>query len=168
MDIMGTFQYEDDAISAAEGLHAAGIKNVSLMSPIPMHAAEKALGLGKSNVRKFTLIGAILGGLGGFAMCVATALVFIMPTGGRAVVALPPYLLITYETTILIGVLSTLAGFFLVAKLPAWKNRPYRTEANVNRFVVAVENPSSNEAKEAEQIIQQAGALGIEQTGDTL
>ena len=168
MDITGTFQYEEDAISAAQGLHAAGIKNVSLMSPIPMHAAEKALGLGKSNVRKFTLIGAILGGLGGFSMCVATALVFIMPTGGRAIIALPPYLLITYETTILIGVLSTLAGFFLVAKLPAWKNRPYRAEANVNRFVVAVENPSSNEVKKAEQIIRGAGALGIEQTGDTL
>jgi len=101
-------------------------------------------------------------------MCVATALVFIMPTGGRAIIALPPYLLITYETTILIGVLSTLAGFFLVAKLPAWKNRPYRAEANVNRFVVAVENPSSNEVKKAEQIIRGAGALGIEQTGDTL
>ena len=168
MDITGTFKYEEDAVSAAKSLSAAGFASVSLMSPIPMHAAEKAMGLRKSNVRKFALFGAIFGGLAGFAMCVITALVFIMPTGGRAVIALPPYLLITYETTILIGVLSTLAGFFLVAKLPAWNNRPYRPEAHVNRFVIAVENTRSSQASQAEQIIRDAGAVEIQQTGDTL
>ncbi|NIO80764.1 MAG: DUF3341 domain-containing protein, partial [Candidatus Aminicenantes bacterium] len=61
-----------------------------------------------SPVRKFSLAGAIIGGLSGFAMATACALVFILPTGGRAIIAFPPFLVITYEMTILIGVLSTL------------------------------------------------------------
>lgn len=166
MGIAAVFKYEEDVVAAAKNLRAAGFEDISLMSPIPMHAAEEAVGLHKSNVRRFALFGAIVGALGGFAMCVATALVFIMPTGGRAVIALPPYFLITYESTILIGVLSTLIGFFLVSRLPAWRNRPYRPEANVDRFVVVVEDAEGEKTAQVEQIIREAGAEEIQKMED--
>ena len=128
-----------------------------------MEEAQEVVGLGKSPVRHFSLAGAIFGALFGFGMSVATALTFILPTGGRAIIAVPPYLIITYEMTILMGVIFTLIGFHFVSGLPAWRDKPYLPSANVDRFVVVVENAAGDQAARAEAIIREAGAEEIQQ-----
>ena len=162
MTLLAFFTHEDTAIEAARSLRDQGVTGVELFSPIPLHGAEEALGLGKSRVRVFTLLGGILGAIGGFTLCVWTATQFILPTAGRAVIALPPYLLITYESTILLGTLMTLLGFFVVGRFPAWKDRTYRPASNVDRFVVSVEG---TEAGPAEGMLRAAGAESIEREG---
>ena len=158
MAIMGTFMYEEDFISAAENLKSSGFDNISLLSPLPLEEAQEVLGLGKSPVRRFALAGAIIGAISGFAMAAGTALVFILPTGGRAIITIPPYLIITYEMTILFGVLFTLLGFHFVSGLPAWRDKPYLPSANIDRFVVVVEGAEADQAARAEAIIRDAGA----------
>ena len=158
MAIMGTFMYEEDFLSAAENLKTSGFDNISLLSPLPLEEAQEVLGLGKSPVRRFALAGAIIGAISGFAMAVGTALVFILPTGGRAIITIPPYLIITYEMTILFGVLFTLLGFHFVSGLPAWRDRPYLPSANIDRFVVVVEGAEADQVARAEAIIRDAGA----------
>ncbi len=158
MAIMGTFMYEEDFLSAAENLKSSGFDNISLLSPLPLEEAQEVLGLGKSPVRRFALAGAIIGALSGFAMAAGTALVFILPTGGRAIITIPPYLIITYEMTILFGVLFTLIGFHFVSGLPAWRDRPYLPSANIDRFVVVVEGAEADQIARAEAIIRDAGA----------
>ncbi len=162
MAIVGTFAYEEDFLAAAENLQSSGFDNISLLSPLPLEEAQQVLGLGKSRVRHYSLAGAIIGALSGFAMSVATALVFILPTGGRAIITVPPYLIITYEMTILFGVLFTLIGFHFVSGLPAWRDRPYLPSANIDRFVVVVENAAGDQAARAEAIIREAGAEEIQ------
>ncbi len=158
MAIMGTFMYEEDFLSAAENLKTSGFDNISLLSPLPLEEAQEVLGLGKSPVRRFALAGAIIGAISGFAMAAGTALVFILPTGGRAIITIPPYLIITYEMTILFGVLFTLMGFHFVSGLPAWRDRPYLPSANIDRFVVVVEGAEADQVARAEAIIRDAGA----------
>ncbi|MCY3940073.1 MAG: DUF3341 domain-containing protein [Gammaproteobacteria bacterium] len=159
MTLLASFAHEDAALDAARALRENGVDGVDLYSPIPLHGADEALGLGKSMVRVFTLLGGILGAIGGFTLCVWTATRFILPTAGRPVITLPPYLLITYESTILLGTLMTLLGFFVVARLPAWRDRTYRASSNVDRFVISVAGPG---ASDAEEILRAAGAESIE------
>ncbi len=166
MAIMGTFAYEEDFLAAAENLLTSGFENISLLSPVPLEEAQKVLGLGKSPVRRFSLAGALFGAAAGFAMSVATALVFILPTGGRAIITVPPYLVITYEMTILFGVLFTLLGFHFVSGLPAWRDKPYTESANIDRFVVVVEGTAGEQAAQAEAIIRGAGAEEIKHVED--
>lgn len=158
MTLLASFVHEDTAVSAAAALRAQGVENFELFSPIPLHGAEPALGLGKSKVRVFTLTGALLGAVGGFALCVWTATRFVLPTAGRPIIALPPYLLITYETTILLGVLATLLGFFVVGRFPAWEDRVYHPSSNVDRFVISV---AGSAAGQAEDILRASGAESI-------
>ncbi|MBI4006352.1 MAG: DUF3341 domain-containing protein [Gammaproteobacteria bacterium] len=160
-NIMALFQYQDDFLNAARKLKASGFDRISLMTPIPMHDAEKIAGLDKSPVRRFSLIGAILGGLSGFAMATACALVFILPTGGRAIITFPPFLVISYEMTILIGVLSTLLGFHIVSGLPAWRDKPYRMETSIDRFSLVVGFDPDDDPALAEKIMRDAGAEKI-------
>lgn len=162
MAVVGTFAYEDDFLSAARSLKSSGFDDISLLTPLPMEEAQEVLELGKSKVRRFSLAGALIGALSGFGMAVATALVFILPTAGRPVIPFPPYLVITYEMTILLGVFFTLIGFHVVSGLPAWRDKPYLPSANVDRFVVVVEGATGDKAAQAETIIRQAGAEDVQ------
>lgn len=163
MAVVGSFQYEEDFLAAARQLRTSGFGEISLLSPLPLEEAQEVLELGKSKVRRFSLAGALLGAASGFAMAVSTALVFILPTGGRAIIAVPPYLVITYEMTILLGVLFTLIGFHVVSGLPAWRDKPYLPSANVDRFVVVVEDVAGDRAAQAESIIRNSGAVEVQQ-----
>jgi len=167
MAIMGTFAYEEDFLAAAENLTTSGFDNISLLSPVPLEEAQKILGLGKSPVRRFSLAGAIIGAISGFAMAAGTALVFILPTSGRAIITIPPFLIITYEMTILFGVLFTLLGFHFVSGLPSGRDRPYLEAASIDRFVVVVEGADGEQAAKAETIIRQAGADEIQHVEDS-
>ena len=166
MAILGTFAFEEDFLAAAKNLTASGFDNISLLSPLPLEEAQEVLGLHKSPVRHFSLAGAILGAIGGFAMAVGTSLVFILPTGGRAIITIPPFLIITYEMTILFGVLFTLLGFHFVSGLPAWRDRPYLSSASSDKFVVVVEGVSVDEVARADAIIREAGAEEIQHLED--
>jgi len=156
--VMALFQYEEEVVQAARELRKSGFENLSLMSPIPLHDAEVALGLDKSPVRRFSLIGAIVGCIFGFALASASALVFILPTGGRAIITVPPFLIISYEMTILMGVLATLIGFFVISRLPAWTDAAYREESSVDRFSLVVDVGADGDREAAEKIIREAGA----------
>ncbi len=162
MAILGTFAFEEDFLAAAKNLQSSGFDNISLLSPLPLEEAQEVLGLGKSPVRHFSLAGAILGAIGGFAMAAGTALVFILPTGGRAIITIPPFLIITYEMTILFGVLFTLLGFHFVSGLPAWRDKPYLSSAGIDKFVVVVEDVAADQVARADAIIRDAGAEEIQ------
>ena len=166
MVIMGTFAFEEDFLAAAKNLTSSGFDNISLLSPLPLVEAQEVLGLDKSPVRHYSLAGAIIGAISGFAMAAGTALVFILPTGGRAIITVPPFLIITYEMTILLGVLFTLMGFHFVSGLPAWRDKPYVSSASVDRFVVVVEGAAAEQVARAEAIIRDAGADEIEHVED--
>ena len=167
MAIVGAFTFEEDFLAAARDLKSSGFDDISLLSPLPLEEAQEVLGLGKSPVRRFSLAGAVIGAISGFALAAGTGLVFILPTGGRAIITVPPYLIITYEMTILFGVLFTLLGFHVVSGLPAWRDKPYLPSANIDRFVVVVEGTDGEQAARAETIIRQAGADEIRHVEDS-
>jgi hypothetical protein len=158
INVMGVFQFEDEFISALRKLKGSGFDGLTAMSPIPLHEADHILGFGKSPVRRFTLAGTLIGATVGFAMTVLTAVTFILPTSGRPIITIPPYLVISYEMTILFGVLFTLLGFHVVSGLPAWRDKIYHPVSGVDRFTVVVECSDGENSKLAENIILESGA----------
>ncbi|MGE4615691.1 MAG: DUF3341 domain-containing protein [Gammaproteobacteria bacterium] len=159
--VMGMFRYQEDSLDAAKKLKSSGFANPQMMSPVPVHDAYEVLEYGVSSVRRFSLMGAIVGAISGFSLAVACALVFILPTGGRAIIAVPPFLIITYEMTILFGVLATLLGFHFVSGLPAWRDAPYRREVIVDRFSVVVDYEEESQRADAERLLREAGAEDV-------
>lgn len=159
--VIGVYRYLDDLKEATRRLKSAGYEDIEVFSPIPLHGIEEILGPKKSILRRISLGGAIAGGIGGFLMAALCALVFVLPTGGRPVVPWPPFLLITYETTILVGTLATLVGFFISANLPAWKDRPYVPAMSNDRFGVHV-GCGVDEVDDAEAIMRDYGAETVE------
>jgi hypothetical protein len=163
VNALGLFHDAESALAAAGQLQEAGFARPELMSPIPIHGVEEVLGPKKSVIRRFTLFGGIFGGLSGFALAAGTAVLYAHPTGGRPIITIPPYLIITYEMTILFGILATVLGFLFSARFPAIRERVYVPETAINKFAVTVLCDSDDLVRRAEAILQQAGAEDIRQ-----
>jgi hypothetical protein len=131
------------------------------MSPIPIHGVEEVLGPKKSVIKRFTLFGGIFGGTAGFAMAAGTAVLFPHPTGGRPIITFPPFLIISYEMTILCGILATVLGFLISARFPAIRERVYVPEAAVDKFAVTVLCESEEQLSLAQTILRETGAQDV-------
>ena len=165
--VMGVFQYEDDLLRLLPRLREAGFARPVVLSPVPLeHELEHIYGPRKSPVRRFSLVGGLTGAVGGFAMATACALVFILPVDGRPVIAFPPFLVISYEATILLGVLFTLLGFHVVSGLPAWQDHPYDERFGVDRFGLIVPCADQGQRAEAQRLIRGAGAEDVREVED--
>ena len=165
--VVGLFGDPESALAAAGSIQTANLGTPELMSPVPMEGVEEVLGEKKSVIKRFSLFGAIFGGVLGFLLAAITAVLYAHPTGGRPIITFPPYLIITYELTILFGIVFTVIGFFVSARLPnrlwtAWwkqdENRPYVPEAAVDKFAVSVSCASNENVQQAETILRTAGA----------
>ena len=165
--VVGLFGDPESALTAAGSIQTADLGTPELMSPVPMEGVEEVLGEKKSVIKRFSLFGAIFGGVSGFLLAAITAVLYAHPTGGRPIITFPPYLIITYELTILFGIVFTVIGFFVSARLPnglwtAWwkqdENRPYVPEAAVDKFAVSVSCANAASVQQAESILRTAGA----------
>lgn len=161
MNALGLFHDPESALEAAGRLKGAGFARPELMSPIPIHGVEEVLGPKKSVIRRFTLFGGIFGGLAGFAMAAGTAVLFPHPTGGRPIITFPPFLIISYEMTILFGILATVLGFLVSARFPAIRERVYVPEAAVDKFAVTVLCESEEQLSLAQTILRETGAQDV-------
>lgn len=154
---VGLFRNPDAALAAAGRLKAAGFAALDLMSPIPLHGVEEALGKKRSAIKRFTFFGALFGGLSGFALAAGTAVLYLHPTGGRPIIPFPPFLIIAYEMAILCGILGTVLGFLISARLPVIHERVYVPEAAIDKFAVTVSCESLERAQRAAAILREAG-----------
>ena len=156
--LLGLFTYADNLIAAAEKLKSAGF-GITIFSPVPLdHELEHAFGERKNYIKYFTLAGAIAGFLGGTILAIGTAIIHILPRGGRAIAPLTPTVIISYETSILIGVLFTIAGFFIMARLPSFRKKIYDPKISVDSFGLLVEDIAGERIDEVKKIMSEQGA----------
>ena len=75
-------------------------------------------------MRLFTVIGALTGTATGFFLTIWTSLKWELVTGGKAPVSIPPFIIIAFELTILLGGLATALAVLILAQLPKLKPSP--------------------------------------------
>jgi molybdopterin-containing oxidoreductase family membrane subunit len=158
--VLGVFAYVDAAVAAIRELRARGFGAISTYSPVPLAEFEEALtghGLPRSPVRLFTLVGALTGTACGFALTIWSSLKWGLITGGKPVVSIPPFVVIAFECTILLGGLCTLLGLLVTARLP-WRGSPrYDPRFSADRFGIEVACAPGDGGRVAE-ILRQFGA----------
>lgn len=160
--VMGIYYYVDDAAEAVRALRAAGHRDLSVFSPIPYHELEQAQEQGPSLVRWITFVGGVLGLTGGLALCVYSALSYPMVVGGKELTSLPPFMVIGYESMILLGALANLAGMLALARLPQVRSAaPYDPRFSEDRIGVWV--PCAGEAAQrVQETMRGAGAEEVQ------
>jgi len=119
--VVGVFAKATDFLDAVDKVHDHALYGMETYAPLRVDELEPLLGRGKSPVRYWTLIGALCGLAGGFALAIGSALVDNLIVGGKHPVSIIPYCVIGFEGTILLGALGNFIGMLVYARLPRWK-----------------------------------------------
>lgn len=156
--VLGLFAHMDAAIQAIAKLRQAGLGRMRVYSPVPRHEIVDAAKPGISPVRIFALVGGVSGTAAGFGLAVWTTLQMKTIISGKPILSWPPYFVIGFELTVLIGALATMVGFLILAALPRLRlRRGYDPKFSDDRFGIFVLcDPGRRD--DAKQILQTAGA----------
>ena len=169
--ILALFNNFEEAEGAIRALRAAKIDgfnfdNLTLKSPIEHHEVEELLGERSAPVQRFTLVGALLGGLLGFFLISgAQANFYAQLKGGKPIVPFPPNFVLTYEMFILGGVFVSILGFLICAGLPAKRSPLYSAKVSEDQIGILIKAEDQAMAKiksvfvtfEATEIQEEAG-----------
>jgi len=161
VSMLGVFDALDTAVDAVERLRKAKAGKLTVFSPLPSHDLEHAMHPPQSAVRLFTLVGGLTGTATGFALPTWTSMDWPLVTGGKPIISMPAWVIIGFELTILFGALSTVAGMFILARLP--NRKPlivYDPSFSSDRFGVQIDPLAGREAQ-AREILSSAGAVEI-------
>jgi hypothetical protein len=163
--LLASFVHVDAAADAIRALRARGMRNLVVYSAAPNHEIEEALEHRVSPVRLFTLVGGLTGCAAGFGMTLWMSYDWPTVVGGKPIGSLPPYVVIGFELTILLGALSTVAAVALFSILMGRRGVPYDPRFSDDQIGVFV--PATQDlAKQLEQLLRNAGAVEVRYEGE--
>lgn len=163
--VLGEFASAPAMLAGVDALRRGGYDDLETFTPFDIPEVDERMGIGRS--RLGWLVAA-----GGLAGLVAAYLIqwwanvhdYPLNSGGRPVHAVPAFLLVTFEGTVLVAAFAAFFGLLIWLRLPRlWApideidgfNR-----ASVDRFWIAVGGVDRNERRdEAQRILQGAGAV---------
>lgn len=168
--LVAEFAEPEPMLQAAEALREEGWR-VELHTPFPVKGMEDALGFRERTVPHAFLIGGIAGALSGFLIQAYANWVFPLDVGGRPLIAMPAFMLIIFELTVLGSVLTGLATMFVRNRLPRLHHPLFDAErfhlASDNRFFVSLLLDGRDEA-EARAAMERMGPASVDKVGGEL
>ncbi len=158
--VVASFIHVDAAVDAIRALRAKGYRDLVVHTPAPNHEIEEALDHGVSPVRLFTLVGGLTGCAAGFAMTIWMSYDWPLVVGGKTIASIPPYVVIGFELTILMGALSTVAAVALFSVLMGKRGTPYDPRFSDDMIGIYVPT-AAHQLAPIEQLLRSAGAVEV-------
>jgi hypothetical protein len=158
--VLASFIHVDAAVEAIRALRARGHRNLVVYSAAANHEIEEALDHSVSPVRLFTLIGGLTGCAAGFGMTIWMSLDWPVLVGGKPIASIPPYVVIAFELTILLGALSTVTAVALFSVLMGKRGIAYDPSFSDDQIGVFVP-AGGDQVRPVEQLLRSAGAVEV-------
>lgn len=163
--IKAVYRHMDCLVNGIHDLKTAGFRDLTVLTPFPRHEVEELLYEGEpSPVRWFTLVGGIFGATMAFTMAslMSANWPMIIP-GGKPLVSVPPFIVITFEGTILWGSLFTFVGLLLFCRLPA-RGLPEAVKDprfSNDHFGIVLERVGAQDEAKIKHILEHSGAIEV-------
>ena len=148
---------------AIKQVRKSGYKIHDVYTPFPIHGLDKAMGLRDTSLHTAGFVYAIMG--------TTTALTFItwifttdwpMNIGGKPNFALPAWIPITFELTVLFSAVGMVLTFCYLCQLaPFVKKDHFRLRSTDDLFVMAIECTSKTNEEQATAFLAQLGGKDI-------
>ena len=159
--VVGVFPHLDSLVEAIEELKSEKVGDFTVYTPTPRHEIEHAVHAPTSVVRRFTLIGGVLGCTFGYWIAIWTSKYWPLVVGGKAVASWIPYTIFGFEVMVLVGSLSTVAGLLANARVPRLTTAVgYDRRFTHGDFGIWVET-MPDQVQAAEQVMRRHGALEV-------
>ena len=117
--VMAEFATPQALLDAVHRCRSTSFRHLEAYSPFSIDGLPEALGFTRNRVPLLTLIGGMLGGLGGYFMQWYSAVVdYPINAGGRPLHAWPAFIPATFELAVLGAALAAFFGFLALNGLP--------------------------------------------------
>jgi hypothetical protein len=157
-------------LKAAKTLREEGWR-IELHLPFPVKGMKEALGFHDRTVPHAFVIGGVTGAVGGFLIQAYANWAFPLDIGGRPLIAVPAFMLIVFELTVLCSVLTGLATMFVRNRLPRLHYPLFDAKrfhlASDDRFFVSLSLDGRDEG-EARAAMERMGPASVEKVGGEL
>ncbi len=168
--IVGNFTDEAVLFPAVKKVRRAGYKLHDVFTPFPIHGLDKEMGLRDTSLHTAGFIYGITGtstavGFITWALTIDWAINF----GGKPYFALPAWIPVTFELTVLFAAVGMVLTFCWLCQLaPFVKKDHFNPRSTDDTFVMAIECTSATNEEEAVKFLQAAGATDVKvETKDT-
>lgn len=159
--VVGVFNEIDAAVEAIEELQQEKLGALTVYSPTPRHEFDHAIIARPSPVRRFTLIGGLLGATFGYWIAIWASDYWPLVVGGKAVASWVPYTIFGFEVMVLFGALATVFGLLINSRVPRLTMTvgydPRFSGGNYGIFVEC----SPEDAAAAETVMRNSGAVEV-------
>ncbi len=160
--ILGLFEDPDDMMHGIDKLQENKINIYDVYTPMPIHGIENKLGVKRSRLPIVAFCAGVTGGLTAFSMIYYMMVTdWPMNIGGKPNFALPDFIPITFEWTVLFCAFGMVAAFFVRNHLfPGRAPRVMEFRATADRFVIAIDAKSGDNEK-IDSLLKEAGAIEV-------
>lgn len=162
--VVGCFDDEEILFLAIKKVRSAGYKIHDVYTPFAVHGLDKALGLRETRLHTAGFIYGITG--------TATALAFIswiftsdwpLNIGGKPHFALPAWIPIIFEITVLFAAVGMVLTFCYLCQLaPFLKKHHFHSRATDDLFVMVIECIAKTKISELKNFMGNTGAIQID------
>jgi hypothetical protein len=164
--IRAIFDDFDSLKSALGALKQANLRDYEAYGPTNLEDLADLMPKKGSPVRIWATVGAIIGLIAFWWMCVASALLYSLITGGKPPWSNIPFVIPAYEGTILLGAIGVFAAIIHYARLA---RRPlslaYDTRFSGDAFGIVVRATKSDTGR-VTGLLQQSGATEVTQVDE--
>ena len=161
--ILGLFEDPDEMIDGIHRLQQKIIPIYDVYTPMPIHGIEVKLGIKDSRLGYAAFCFGCTGGIVAFSM-LYYMLVLDWPQniGGKPNFAIPDFIPITFEWTILFTAFGMVLTFFYATNLfPGRAPRVMDLRATDDRFVIAIDARGNVPHTDITKILNEAGAVEV-------
>jgi hypothetical protein len=161
--VVGCFEEEGTLFEAVKSVRKKGYKMQDVYTPFPIHGLDKAMGLRDTSLHTAGFIYAITG--------TATALSFIswvftadwpLNIGGKPHFALPAWIPIMFELTVLFSAVGMVLTFCYLCQLaPFVKKHHFHLRATDDLFVMVIECNAKTNEEEVSAFLKSVGAIEV-------
>jgi hypothetical protein len=162
--ILGVYDDEDEVLHAVSAVKAKGIKIEDVFTPFPIHGLDVAVGHARTRLPIAAFMFGTLGLICALAL-ISYTMVFDWPMiiGGKDFFALPNWIPVTFEGTVLFTAFGLVTTFCVSNNLyPGNKAEPLDLRITDDKFVMAI-NVDKNKVSAADikKALKDSGAIEV-------
>jgi Protein of unknown function (DUF3341) len=161
--VVGCFEDENVLFPAVSKVRKSGYKIHDIYTPYPVHGLDKAMGLRETSLHTAGFMFGLTG--------TTTAVTFMtwsftkdwpVNIGGKPNFALPAWIPITFELTVLMASVGMVLTFCYLCQLaPFIKKHHFHARATDDLFVMVIECTAKNNEDEVKNFLAQTGAQQV-------